>query len=103
MIKRGVKNRITRIFSVAGFLMLTGLSAYCQTTKGNAQPGKSKNPNGRNDSWGFIGSGGGGAMFYPTFSPHDPKFAFVACDMTGSYVTYDGGGSWAMVNSRCPG
>jgi hypothetical protein len=27
---------------------------------------------------------------------------FVACDMTGSYVTHDGGGSWAMFNLRKP-
>ncbi|MCK5456657.1 MAG: hypothetical protein KAI45_05970, partial [Melioribacteraceae bacterium] len=29
------------------------------------------NPNGRNDQWGFIGPGGGGAMFNPAINPSD--------------------------------
>ena len=41
----------------------------------------------RNDAWLLTGFGGGGAMFWPAISPHDPDYAFVACDMTGSYVT----------------
>jgi len=39
-------------------------------------------------------------MFLPTISPHDPKVALVACDMTGSYLTTDGGVSWRMFNLR---
>ncbi|MEX2230862.1 MAG: hypothetical protein WD824_01780 [Cyclobacteriaceae bacterium] len=62
----------------------------------------SKNPNGRNDSWGFVGYGGGGAMFYPKVSPHNPDLVLVACDMTGSFVTNDGGDSWRMFNLRGP-
>jgi len=57
-----------------------------------------KNPNGRNDAWGFVGAGGGGAMFNPTVSPYNPKDAFVSCDMGGSFVTHDGGESWRMFN-----
>lgn len=53
-------------------------------------------------SWKTIGYGGGGAMFYPQVSPFNPDFAFVSCDMTGSYVTYNGGGSWRMFNLRSP-
>jgi photosystem II stability/assembly factor-like uncharacterized protein len=60
------------------------------------------NRNGRNDTWGFTGYGGGGAMFYPAVSPHDPDYAFVACDMTGSFVTYNGGLSWRMFSLRGP-
>lgn len=52
--------------------------------------------------WKRIGYGGGGAMFYPEVSPHDPGFAFVSCDMTGAYVTYNGGESWNMFNLRSP-
>ena len=59
---------------------------------------KFKNPNGRNDTWGFVGAGGGGAMFNPTVSPHNPKDAFVSCDMGGSFITHDGGESWRMFN-----
>ncbi len=47
-----------------------------------------------------IGPGGGGAMFHPTISPHDPNIALVSCDMTGSYITRDGGKSWRMFNLR---
>jgi photosystem II stability/assembly factor-like uncharacterized protein len=56
----------------------------------------------QNTGWERIGPGGGGAMFWPAISPHDPDFAMVACDMTGSYVTYDGGISWKMFNLRGP-
>jgi hypothetical protein len=41
-------------------------------------------------------------MFYPAVSPHNPDYAYVACDMTGSYVTYDGGLSWRMFSLRGP-
>ena len=47
-----------------------------------------------------LGPGGGGAMFNPTISPHDPDTALVSCDMTGSYITHDGGQSWRMFNLR---
>jgi photosystem II stability/assembly factor-like uncharacterized protein len=50
--------------------------------------------------WSVIGPGGGGAQFLPTLSPHDPSLALVACDMTGSYITYDGGANWRMFNLR---
>lgn len=47
-----------------------------------------------------LGPGGGGAMFNPTISPHDPDTVLVSCDMTGSYITHDGGRSWRMFNLR---
>ena len=47
-----------------------------------------------------LGPGGGGAMFNPTISPHDPNTVLVSCDMTGSYITHDGGQSWRMFNLR---
>ena len=45
-----------------------------------------------------FGPGGGGAMFNPTISPHDPHTVLVSCDMTGAYITHDGGQSWRMFN-----
>jgi len=45
----------------------------------------------------IIGPGGGGAMFHPTVSPHDTNTVLIACDMSGSYITHDGGKSWRMV------
>jgi photosystem II stability/assembly factor-like uncharacterized protein len=47
-----------------------------------------------------IGPGGGGAMFNPTISPHDPNTVLISCDMTGSYITHDGGLTWRMFNLR---
>ena len=52
----------------------------------------------RLDAWRILGPGGGGTTLHPTISPHDPKVAVEACDMTGSYVTGDGGESWRMFN-----
>jgi len=47
-----------------------------------------------------IGPGGGGAMFNPTISPHDLNTVLISCDMTGSYITHDGGRTWRMFNLR---
>ncbi|HSD66807.1 MAG TPA: hypothetical protein VLF95_08910 [Vicinamibacteria bacterium] len=52
----------------------------------------------RHDAWRVIGPGGGGTMRRPAISPHDPGFVVLGCDMTGGYVTRDGGASWRMVN-----
>jgi len=85
-----------------GILIMAGLLLGCQAIIKNTQSKKNKNQNGRNDTWGFAGYGGGGAMFNPAVSPHDPNYAFVACDMTGSFVTYNGGQSWRMFSLRGP-
>jgi photosystem II stability/assembly factor-like uncharacterized protein len=52
----------------------------------------------RLDAWRVIGPGGGGTMRRPAISPHDPKVVLLGCDMTGAYVTGDGGASWRMFN-----
>jgi photosystem II stability/assembly factor-like uncharacterized protein len=54
----------------------------------------------RNDAWTVIGPGGGGAQFYPAVSPHDSNFVVVGSDMTGTYLTRDGGKNWRMINLR---
>src|SRR3974390_2705228 len=51
-------------------------------------------------AWRVIGPGGGGAMFHPTVSPHDPKTAVLNCEMTGAYITKDGGASGREFNLR---
>jgi len=52
----------------------------------------------RNDAWKVIGPGGGGGQFDPNISPHDPNVVIERCDMTGAYLSYDGGLSWRMFN-----
>jgi photosystem II stability/assembly factor-like uncharacterized protein len=47
-----------------------------------------------------LGPGGGGAMFHPSVSPHDIETVLVSCDMTGAYISHDGGKSWRMFNLR---
>ncbi|MCC6445665.1 MAG: hypothetical protein IT210_19700 [Armatimonadetes bacterium] len=54
----------------------------------------------RPDAWKVIGPGGGGTMLDPTLSPHNPDIVVEYCDMTGSYITNDGGQSWRMFNLR---
>jgi len=77
------------------------LISCCNRSNNNIdQAVNESNINGRNDLWGFIGPGGGGAMFNPAINPADPDHVFVACDMTGSYVTYDGGRKWRMFNLK---
>ena len=52
----------------------------------------------RTAQWHVIGPGGGGTTRHPTISPIDPRHVLVACDMTGAYVTDNGGESWRMFN-----
>ena len=52
----------------------------------------------RAGGWRILGPGGGGSIFHPTVSPHDSRTALVACDMTGAYLTHDGGATWRIIN-----
>src|ERR1700694_995443 len=72
------------------FLLRLAVAALILAGGGESRPGDFK----------IIGPGGGGAMFHPTISPHDPNTVLVSCDMTGSYITHDGGKSWRMFNLR---
>src|SRR5215831_19416629 len=70
--------------SLLGFLLLANGSSDA------SRPGNFK----------VIGPGGGGAMFHPTVSPLDVNTVLVNCDMTGAYISHDGGKSWRMFNLR---
>ena len=48
--------------------------------------------------WKVIGPGGGGGVFLPTISPFDKNLVLTHCDMTGAYVSNDGGNDWRMFN-----
>lgn len=50
------------------------------------------------NQWEKIGPGGGGSTFIPTFSYHSHDKFLVRCDMTGSYITNDGGISYRQIN-----
>lgn len=92
------KNLVAVTVAVFFFVISCSDNAKNQSAVG---PDAIVNPNGRNDTWDFAGPGGGGAMpFIPAINPSDPENIFVSCDMTGSYVTYDGGEKWRMFNLR---
>jgi len=46
------------------------------------------------------GLGGAGGMFVPSVSPYDPNLMLLACDMSGSYRSTDGGKTWALIHYR---
>jgi len=85
-----------KIFAPAAALIL--LIAACSAE--NSETASAVEAQAASAAWQVIGPGGGGAQYEPTISPHDPDHVFVRCDMTGAYVTYDGGGSWRMFNLR---
>ncbi len=82
---------------ITGLALLLGLAPPM-----TPQPAPAEQPRSgpRHDAWKVIGPGGGGAQFLPTISPHDPNRVLVSCDMTGSYITHDGGETWRMFNLR---
>jgi photosystem II stability/assembly factor-like uncharacterized protein len=48
--------------------------------------------------WQPIGICGGGGMFAPAISPIDPNLMMINCDMSGAYISRDGGKHWQMIN-----
>ncbi len=53
---------------------------------------------GQENSWRVIGPGGGGGVLKPTVSPFNENFVMTHCDMTGVYISQNGGQSWKMKN-----
>ncbi|MCX6970781.1 MAG: hypothetical protein NTV93_11640 [Verrucomicrobia bacterium] len=49
------------------------------------------------DAWEPSGLGGGGGMFSPAISPHDPNVMFLAIDMGHVFRTRDAGASWQVL------
>ncbi|MBI5365912.1 MAG: hypothetical protein HZA54_02645 [Planctomycetes bacterium] len=73
-----------------------------------ADPPRPRGKTGAAAGWEAIGLAGGGAMFAPAISPADPKLMMVNCDMSGAYISRDGGRTWRMIhhaqlqaNTRC--
>ncbi len=78
-------------------LALALTAASCGQKQPEPQPTVTAAPA---SAWRVIGPGGGGGQFIPTVNPADSNNVFVRCDMTGAYVTHDGGKSWRMFNLR---
>lgn len=84
------------IRNVMVFLPLILLVAGCGRTTDSSPPQSVESGIETATAWKVIGPGGGGGVANPTINPADPDHFFVNCDMTGAYVTYDGGRSWRM-------
>ena len=84
MTKQKIRKLIATLIASIGLVALTSMAPLTA----------------RAEDFTVVGPGGGGAMFHPTVSPHDPNEVLVACDMTGSYISHDGGNSWRMFNLR---
>jgi photosystem II stability/assembly factor-like uncharacterized protein len=82
--------------SSIGLLVLSAAAAAVPAATGGSDVGPTRPV--RHDAWRVIGPGGGGTMRRPAISPHDPRVVVLGCDMTGAYLTHDGGASWRMVN-----
>ena len=48
--------------------------------------------------WEPIGISGNGGMYSPAISPVNPKLMMAHCDMSGAYLSRDGGDTWEMIN-----
>jgi hypothetical protein len=48
--------------------------------------------------WEPLGLAGGGGMFAPAISPVDPNLMMINCDMSGAYMSEDGGRHWRMIH-----
>jgi len=52
------------------------------------------------NTWTSKGNGGGGALFSPSFSPHNSNEIFISCDMSELFHTTNLGVSWNEVDYR---
>ena len=73
----------------AWILPLAFLAGACGITAVAAAP---------KQSWQPVGLCGGGGLFNPVASPHDPKLMMAECDMGARYISRDGGKTWKMIH-----
>ncbi len=79
------------------FVLLVTAAASCGDTSSHRKEENSSGSASGTD-WIRIGPGGGGATFIPTFSYADANRFMIRCDMTGAYLTKDGGSSFSQIN-----
>ena len=78
--------------------LLTAVS--CVVTDSSNRSDKSEDLAQKRALWTPVGLTGGGAMYTPSISPHDPDLILINCDMSGAYRTTDGGQSWEMFHYK---
>ena len=95
-----MKNYLTMIYNINRLTLLTGcliLFLVYSCRSGNSITVKTENDIADKD-WNIIGPGAGGGVFIPTISPFDTDLVFTKGDMTGNFVTSDGGKNWKLFN-----
>lgn len=92
---------LLRLSTVALIFLVSLLPGYCQrhATLPAGAPGAGYAAP-RLTAWRILGPGGGGAQYNPAVSPHDSNLVFVSSDMTGCYISENGGDSWREFNLR---
>lgn len=79
----------TSIHCISGFILILIVSLNSMT--GNSQI---------INNWTSKGNGGGGALFSPSFSPHDQNEIYIACDMSELFHSTNLGVTWQEVDFR---
>jgi len=88
-----IMNYLKRIMPLIAILLV--VNTGCNNNKNRSKEGQSLP---ESIGWKVIGPDGGGGVFLPTISPFDENLVFTHCDMTGAYVSSDGGKNWRMFN-----
>lgn len=78
---------------LAGWCALIGIS-------GLTANGQAPTPSAIPFTWEPVGLDGGGAMFTPAISPVDPDRMLINCDMSGAYLSTNGGERWSLIHPR---
>ena len=91
------KNSMIYLFRILGFGVTSMFIMCCQNSTSQYNDGELITEDQENH-WTRIGPGGGGSTFIPTFSYSSPDRFMLRCDMTGAYLTDDGGLSYDLVN-----
>ena len=81
------KLRVLRLSFWSAILAILAIVPHCHAA--DAPPGI---------PWEPLGLAGNGGTFSPAISPVDPKLMMVNCDMSGAYLTHDGGRNWQMIH-----
>nr|MDD6336013.1 hypothetical protein [bacterium] len=61
-------------------------------------PGATEKPVHVNGVWQTLGAGAGGTMYWPAISPHDTSIIMMGCDMTNTYLSWNGGEHFEQFN-----